>query len=123
MSTVCPAWIFAFLRKCSADTPPNKTAAASSNVMLTGFIASRASAGRHAYSACVPNLNPVDPNTWSLPEPGHGLAHGLDFSGELHSEYEHLLWAPQAVHESHDEGISFSHPPVRRANRRRMDAN
>jgi hypothetical protein len=40
------------------------TAAASSSVMLAGFISSRLS-GARAYSACVPNLNPVPPNTWS----------------------------------------------------------
>jgi hypothetical protein len=65
MSTFCPAWIFAFLRKCNAENPPNKTAAASSNVILTGFIASVPSSGRQAYSAWAPSLRPVPPNTSS----------------------------------------------------------
>src|SRR5262249_60042569 len=65
MSTFCPAWIFAFRRKYNADTPPNKTAAASSKLMFTGFFASKPSSGTHTYSAWAPNLTPGDPNTWS----------------------------------------------------------
>src|SRR5947207_15991787 len=97
MSTFCPAWIFAFLRKCNADTPPNKTAAASSNVMLAGFIASNApwcihkilgmraelEAGRSKYLV-------------ALAEPGHRLAHRLDLSGELHPQYLDLPWLPKS---------------------------
>ncbi len=59
----------------------------------------------------------------ALPEPSHGLAHGLDCSGELRPEYADSRWTPKAVHESDDEWIGSSYPPVRRANRRRMDAN
>jgi hypothetical protein len=59
----------------------------------------------------------------ALPEPGHGLAHRLDCSGELRPEYLDFLWTPKAAHESYEEWIGFSDPPVRRANRRRMDAN
>src|SRR6266566_6149451 len=59
----------------------------------------------------------------ALSEPGHVLAHGLDCSGELRPEYVDFLWTPKTVHESDDEWIGFSDPPVRRANRRRMDAN
>src|SRR5438067_351365 len=41
------------------------TAAASSWVMLRGFVSSAPSSGRQMYSAWAPNLNPVDPNTSS----------------------------------------------------------
>src|SRR6266700_4131785 len=59
----------------------------------------------------------------AFPEPGHGLAHQLDCSGELRPEYLDFLWTPKAVHESYEEWIGFSQSPVRSANRRRMDAN
>ena len=55
-------------------------------------------------------------------EPRHGSAHRLDSAGELGTE-DLELGAPEPVHESYDERIRLSHPPVRRAHRRRVNAN
>jgi hypothetical protein len=52
----------------------------------------------------------------ALGEPGHGLAHRLDFAGELHAQYVDLLWPPKAVHESYEKWVGLSEPPVRRRN-------
>src|SRR5271157_4410147 len=60
----------------------------------------------------------------ALGEPGRGLARRLDRSRELHPQDVDLLWPPKAVHDSYEEGwLGLSEPPVRRGNRRRMDAN
>jgi len=40
-------------------------------------------------------------------EAGNGLAHRLDGSGELHSQYLDLFWPPKAIHQSCEEWVDL----------------
>ena len=51
------------------------------------------------------------------------LPDGFDSAGELDPEDVDLLRSRKSVHQSYEERIGLSHPPVGRADGRRMDAN
>src|SRR5205823_14149193 len=51
------------------------------------------------------------------------LPDGFDSAGELDPENVDLLRSRKSVHQSYEERIGLSHPPVGRADGRRMDAD